>query len=438
MKLELAAYKGKKICVAVSGGRDSMALLHFLNARKEEYGLTLTALNCDHEMRANSASDSAFVKNWCREHGISLLCFEADGLALKTEAEARDWRRSCYFKAAKEADFIATAHHLNDNAETVLFNLARGSALAGATGITDAVITNSEGDKLNLIHPLIACTREEINAYIAENSVPFIDDETNFSDSYTRNYMRNNVLPALEKAVPDAAKAIFRFSRLAAEDEEFFNAEIERRGILIFDGDTAIIRNSEKPLFSRAAVAVIKDFFKKKDYTSAQVDVLYKLQSAERGKKFEFLGLTAYKEDGDISIKNSANKAAVNEVPFHDYICGKSSIYGGQSLKIVENCDEKPLCKGKKVLRFDFDAIPQTAVVRFMESGDKFTKFGGGTKNLGDYFTDKKIPVRLRKSIPLIADGSEILAVCGVEISDKIKVTDRTRKVGLIVSDIKL
>lgn len=436
MKLELAAYKGKKICVAVSGGRDSMALLHFLNAHKEEYEITLTALNCDHRMRESSASDSAFVKNWCAEMGISLLCFEADGLTLKTEAEARDWRRSCYFKAAKDVDFIATAHHLNDNAETVLFNLARGSALAGVTGITDAVILNGEGDKLNLIHPLINCTREEINAYIAENNVPFVDDETNFSDAYTRNYMRNNVIPALEKAVPDAAKAIYRFSRLAAEDEDFIRSEVDRRGILSFEGETAIIKKCEKPLFSRAAVAVIKDFFKKKDYTSTQVDVLYNLQCAENGKKFEFLGLTAYKEKSGISIKKTAVEGVDLEVLFSDYICGKSSIYGGQFLEISEKDSNNDGIADKKTLKFDLDTIPETAVIRFMKSGDRFTKFGGGTKSLGDFFTDKKIPVRLRKTIPLIADGNEVLAVCGVEISDKIKITDKTRKVGLIICEM--
>ncbi|MDE7168560.1 MAG: tRNA lysidine(34) synthetase TilS [Clostridia bacterium] len=435
MKLELAAYRGKKICVAVSGGRDSMALLHFMNAHKEEYGITLSALNCDHEMRVSSASDSEFVKNWCGENGIDLLCFKADELALKTEAEARDWRRSCYFKAAKGADFIATAHHLDDNAETVLFNLARGSALAGATGITDAVVTSSEGDKLNLIHPLIACTRAEINAYVAENAVPYVDDETNFTDAYTRNYIRNNVLPALEKAVPDAAKAIYRFSRLAAEDEAFISAEVERRGLLKFDGDTAIIKSCEKPLFSRAAVAVIKDFFKRKDYTSTQVEVLYKLQFAENGKKFEFLGLTAYKEARGISIMKTVSEGADCEVPFFDYMCGKSSIYGGQLLKITENCSDFTAFSDKKILKFDLAAIPQTAVVRFIESGDKFTKFGGGTKSLGDFFTDRKIPVRLRKTIPLIANGNEILAVCGVEISDKIQIKDKTRKVGFIISE---
>ena len=436
MKLELAAYRGKKICVAVSGGRDSMALLHYLNAEKDGYGIILTALNCDHKMRESSAKDSLFVKDWCRDRNISLLTFEAD-VQLNSEAEAREWRRSCYFKAAKNADFVATAHHLNDNAETVLFNLARGSALAGVTGITDAVITNGDGDRLNLIHPLISVTREEINDYIAENNVPFVDDETNFSNAYTRNYIRNNVLPALEKAVPDAAKAIYRFSRLAAEDEEFFKAEIAKRGILCFDGDTAFVKYCEKPLFTRAAVAAVKDFFRKKDYTSAQIDVLYNLKSSENGKRFELLGLTAYREERGIFITKTEGNKEEAEVPFINYLCGNSSIYGGQFLKIAEYNLNNTTFSDKRILRFDLEAVPENSVIRFMKSGDKFTKFGGGTKSLGDFFTDKKIPVRVRKNIPLIACGNEVLAVCGVEISDKIKVTPRTCKIGLIVCEIK-
>ncbi len=446
MKLALAAYYGKKICVAVSGGRDSMALLHYLNEQKEKYAIALTATNCDHGMRATSASDSAFVKEWCGKRGIELISFKADNFVLKTEAEARDWRRGCYFKAAKGvdgsgvkrtcgADFVATAHHLDDNAETVLFNLARGSALVGVAGITDSVIMNNDGDKLNLIHPLIACSREEINEYIAENNVPFVDDETNFSDAYTRNYIRLNVLPALEKAVPDAAKAIFRFSRIVAEDEEFIRAEMQRREVLKLDGDTAFIKPCEKPLFSRAAVAAVKDFFGKKDYTYTQVDNLYKLSLSENGKRFEFSGLVAYKEKLGISISNAIKSEVANEVHFLNYMCGNSSIYGGQFLKIAQKDDDEACFVDKKVLKFDLAAIPETAVVRFMKNGDKFTKFGGGKKSLGDFFTDKKIPVRLRAAIPLIVDGNDVLAVCGIEISDKIRITEKTLKVGLIISE---
>lgn len=133
------------------------------------------------------------------------------------------------------------------------------------------------------------------------------------------------------------------------------------------------------------------------------------------------MGLTAYGADGKVVITRSAVTNA--EIPFTlfkgDNFCGQKLAFSGT---------------GEKVLKFDADTIPKTAVIRFKRDGDKFKKFGGGTKNLGDYFTDKKIPLWVRGRVPLIADGSEILAVCGVEISDKIKITENTKNTAYIIS----
>ena len=188
--INLAEYANLKICVAVSGGRDSMALLHYLYNNAPKYGISLFALNCDHKIRGEaSARDSAFVKEWCLSHNIPLIFFEWNMPLPKSEANARFWRLKCYLTARKNfdningldikpagvftadgkwggADAIATAHHLNDNAETVLFNLARGSALSGLDGITDSKFPADDGEWLNIIHPLITCSREEIDGYI--------------------------------------------------------------------------------------------------------------------------------------------------------------------------------------------------------------------------------------------------------------------------------
>lgn len=410
-----------------------MALLHYLHAHAKEYGITLCALNCDHSIRGEaSVRDSLFVKKWCVENGIPLLTFvrgkEEDGNAETSEAAARAWRLECYKKALKAdgewsgADVIATAHHMNDNAETVLFNLARGGGLSALTGITD---TEFYGGKI--IRPLVNCTRAEIDEYIKQNNVQFVDDETNFTDAYTRNKIRLNVLPELESAVHGAAEVIFRFSRLAAEDEAFINSQMQKSGILQMSGGAAFIKTcEEKPLFARAAVSAVKGFARK-DYTLTHIETLYNLQFAEAGKRFEFLGLCAFKEDGKISICNIEN-AAVEPVPYKHF---KEGYFGGTRLKICTSAQEN-------CLKFDADSIPETAVIRTAKMGDKFKKFGGGTKSLGDFFTDKKIPLRLRKTIPLIADGSEILAVCGVEISDKIKVTKKTRTTRYIICNLNL
>ncbi len=442
MKLELSAYKGLKICVAVSGGRDSMALLHCVYSNARKFGITFYAMNCDHRMRENSFEDSAFVKEWCKDKDIPLLTYVYDGSGLNSENEAREWRRGCYFRAIKGiddsglkisggADAIATAHHMDDNAETVLFNLARGSSLSGLTGISDCTVKGANGNVVKFIRPLVGCSRAEIDDYIKGNHVPYVDDETNFKEDYTRNRIRLNVLPQLEKAVHGTSEAIYRFSRLALQDEEFIREEVLRRGVFKAENEVVFLNFCQTyPLFSRAAIMVVKDYFGKKDYTLSHIDSLYRLQNCETGKKFEFLGLQAFKEQSRISISAKIEHIAA-PIKFYDF---KNGNFGQAGLVICRNKNELP--EEYKSLRFDWGKIPEDAVIRTKQNGDKFTKFGGGAKSLGDYLTDRKIPVRLRDKLPLIACGNEILAVCGVEISDKIKITDKTEDVGYIYCDI--
>lgn len=421
--INLAKYAGMKICVAVSGGKDSMALLHYLNMHSKEFGISLTALNCDHKIRgAASASDSEFVKKKCAELKIPLTFFEWECGGERTESAAREWRLGCYRKVIElGADAVATAHHLNDNAETVLFNLARGSGLSGMKGINDV-----EG----IIRPMILCTREQIDRYIADNEIRFVEDESNFTDDYTRNKIRHNVLPELENAVPGAVKAIYRFSRIALEYEEYFDNLVSVNGIVKQTSyGTEISICNEKAVFKHAvlkALNIFKSVFK--DYTSAHLESLYNLQFSENGKRFGFLGLVAYKEGNKIVLTESAELCSCEEIAFGNY---RGDNYCGRYFKICGTEGEN----GTKSLRFDLDKIPDTAVIRFMRSGDKFTKFGGGTKNLGDYFTDKKIPLRIRNKIPLITSGNEILAVGGVEISDKIKITENTKNIRFLVCE---
>lgn len=410
---DLSAYANSRICVAVSGGRDSMALINFIYTHMREYGIQLSALNCDHKIRGEaSARDSQLVADWCEERNIFLVRFVWDYDGIKTEQAARKWRRKCYdIVLGHGADYVATAHHMHDNAETVLFNLARGSAIAGLTGICD------DG---RIIHPLVGCTRMQIDEYIRDNNIPYSDDETNFSDDYTRNKIRHNVIPELEKAVPGAVANIYRLSRLAEEDESYFGNLIKERDILRITPFGVEICLCESVIFKRAAVRAIK-LFNRIDYTSEHLRRLYALAP---NKKFEFLGLTAYGAEGKIVITDG--QPPNEEIPFSSY---RGDGFCERKLVISDTLPNGTY------LKFDFDKLPRTAVIRFRRNGDRFRKFGGGEKSLGDFFTDKKIPLWVRGYIPLIADGSEILAVCGVEISDKIKIDDSTENIAYIVSE---
>ena len=439
MNVDLSPYKNKRICVAVSGGKDSMALLHYLNAHAKEFGITLSALNCDHGIRGeNSERDSAFVKAYCGGNRVKLHLFKAQKGEFLSENAARIWRWKCYNSVLEkgEADLIATAHHLNDNAETVLFNLARGAALSGMTGICDV-------PALGLIRPLIGCSREEIDGYIEENNIPFVTDESNFTDDYTRNKIRHNVLPALEEAVRGAARNIFRFSRLAAEDEEYFDRQVARILVKRKTYGYLIIPCDERVIFRRAAHRIIADGYQKKDYTADQLNRLYDLQSAQNGKRFEFLGLVAVKEEGGVAVADGGELAFESEgMPFYENLrCDQIQKYAGvlACAEYAEYADETAAyiaeaygCTQKR-LRFDLEKIPESAVIRFKRAGDRFVKFGGGAKSLSDFLTDKKVPQSLRGRLPLVCDGSEVLIVGGVEISEKVKVTADTVNTGVFI-----
>ncbi len=324
---------------------------------------------------------------------------------------------------------------MNDNAETVLFNLARGSSLNGLTGIAD----NAD---LKLIRPLICCSRGDIDGYIEKNSVKYVTDSTNQTDIYTRNKIRRNVIPALESAVDGAVKNIYRFSRLAAEDEEYFNGEVEKIVVRRAGGSYVIKSCPHRVIFRRAAQKIIAKYFNKKDYTTEHLNRLFVLQAAENGKRFEFLGLVAIKEEGGVALLQSGGENGYAEpVAFREFLDGNLQYYGGNLVRVSrggclsvvadggEKCGGEPL----KTLKFDLDKLPRGAVVRFKREGDRFTKFGGGTKSLSDWLTDKKAPQSLRASVPLVCLGNEVYIVGGAEISEKIKVDDSTVNTAFIV-----
>ncbi len=438
MYIDLAPYKDKRICVAVSGGKDSMALLHYIKAHGASYNISLSALNCDHGIRGEeSARDSAFVGEYCALNAIILHSFKWDGVKFADEGAARWWRLCCYNKVITQdkADLVATAHHMNDNAETVLFNLARGASLSGLTGITDS-------PAMGLIRPMTGCLREEIDGYIKENNIPYVTDSTNLTDGYTRNKIRHNVLPALEEAVPGAVKNIYRFSRLAAEDEEYFYRKADE--LIATRGGVYLIKScTERVIFKRAAHKIVAELFNKKDYTALHFQQLFALLNAENGKKFAFLGLIAIKEEGGVAISDEYYfKTEAEGMPFYDNMdCDQVNTYCGvtAAADYAENLGDVLLSLGGeggqslKILKFDADKIPAAAVIRFKRRGDKFTKFGGGTKSLGDYLTDKKIPQSLRHVLPLVCDGNKVLIVGGVEISDGVAITSETKRTGVFV-----
>ncbi|MBQ9686673.1 MAG: tRNA lysidine(34) synthetase TilS [Oscillospiraceae bacterium] len=224
IEFDRALVEGRRVLCAVSGGADSMCLLHLLRAN----GIDVTAAHFEHGIRgAESRRDAAFVENWCRENGVPSVIGHGDVPAyaashgLGIEEAARQLRYAFLTRAAADAgcDVIATAHTLDDNAETILFHLTRGSGAAGLTGIPR--------QRGIIVRPLLSVSRKEIEAYLTEHALAHVEDSSNQSDAYTRNRIRHGVLPTLRELNPRIAEAAARSARLLGQDDDCLNALAE-------------------------------------------------------------------------------------------------------------------------------------------------------------------------------------------------------------------
>ncbi len=413
----LQSYHGLRICVACSGGRDSVALLHYLKTNAERYGFFVSALTCEHGIRGESSlRDLAFVRSLCGEWNIPLRVFSADIPALAKahkrglEEEGRAFRYECFSAvlAEREADAVATAHHKDDLAETVLFRLARGTSSAGLSAI---------GEREGIVRPFLTVSRAQIDEYVTKNGFLFVEDDSNADVNFSRNAIRLQALPALERAVNGAAENLAAYAKRAAEDDRFLQAlaqkEIKRKG-----SERRFSAMLPMPLFSRACVAAMKELGVERDYTQANVDEIALLKGLHSGKSVCLpCGLAASREGAEITIY-SPSAPVLEEIPF----CLGRHCLGGYTAFVGEGRKEGALFA-------DLDSIGQGCVIRTRREGDRFRPFKGHEKTLKAYLTDKKIPAREGRKLPLIAKGNRVYAVFGVEISDEVKVTEQTKRV---------
>lgn len=428
--MNLGDFSKKRICVAVSGGVDSMSLLHFLLRHKNEFDYQISAVHCEHGIRgAESLADADFVEKVCRDWGVELLYFsedcpkKAEREKCSLETAARNFRYACFQEIIEKnkADFIATAHHKNDEAETILFRLARGTSLSGVKGMTEC--------RDWLIRPFLHWTRTEIEQYAKENQLTYCTDLTNFQTDATRNKLRLEILPKLEEAVNGAISNLAHFALLAAEDDELLYEYSQKLLSKLQKEEGFLIGFCEKrPLFSRACLMAMKNLGIEKDYTARHLDALFSLQQSERGAILNLpQNILALKDENGIKIYRKKEEIFTpNASP---KIFDKNGFKGGRYEVNVSDEAQEDVDNDWKILKIDADKLPSTAVFRFRKEGDKIETFGGGTKTLKKFFNERKTPVEERSYLPLIADENtdEVYVVCGVEISEKVKITKETQ-----------
>lgn len=423
---------GEIVGVATSGGTDSMALLCKMKELSYDMDFEVVAIHVDHSIREESADDARFVMDFCKEHKIRAYKFKVDckkiakEKAISLESAAREARYGVFDAVIEKGicDKIAVAHHLQDQAETILLHLFRGSGLSGIKGMD-----YRRGE--NYIRPMLDVDKKEILDYININDIPYVQDETNFENEFTRNYLRNEVFPMLLKKWPNIVNTLISFSDSAADDDEYINSQLDY-GAVIFEEKTAKVPLSyfiyPNAINSRIIFKALNGIGINKDIEKKHIELIRNLaKNAENGKKLNLpMGVVAIKEYDYLILTNvQKEKLTLNQKFSSGSFVAKN--YGEITVKRVKETDFS-----ENALFVDLKKVPKTAAWRYRKDGDVFEKFGGGTKKLKSYLIDKKVPARLRDYIPVLADETEVYAIAGVEVSDKVKVDDQTKTIAKI------
>ena len=379
---------GDTVICAVSGGADSMALLWGMYLLKEKLGITLEAAHFNHKLRGEeSDSDAEFVRKFCEFHDIPLHFGEGNVVPGKKglEAAARD-ARYAFLRSLKVT--IATAHTADDNAETVLLHLIRGSGLRGLGGVTP----KSEG----LIRPMLDVTRAQVEEFLEENYIRHITDSSNETDAFLRNRLRHHVMPLLLKENPSIAQGLSAAAQRIREDAALLDDLAKE----IDPTDIAALRAAPAPLRRRA----IEGFLRQNGFPEPSAEHLRQAEgvvfSDNPSARAVFGGLTLRRSYDRLCADREQIVLPTRLLPMEG-ITELPEIGLAVRTSVVDAPGEWVVCpKGQMV-------------VRCRQSGDELTT-KGGTKSLKKRFIDRKIPRFERSAVPVIADEGGVLAVYGL------------------------
>lgn len=464
-KNNLFAY-GDHLLIGLSGGADSVCLALVLKVFQPLYDLTLTAVHVHHGIRGESANrDLDFSKNLCELLGIEFVSAYRDVPAIAkkrhlTEEEAgRIVRYEIFEEEAKKcgASAIAIAHHMDDQAETVLMNLFRGSGIRGLSGISPKRKLSNTSD-IFVIRPLLGVRRSEIEEWLIQNGQDWCTDETNLTDDYERCRIRNRLLPLLEseynaQATEHIASAAGDFSEaeeyLSGQAAEFlgkwdqntkknhlkenFNLEktdnkVEHESILANEVICLPIEklSAEKPLLQRYIVKeAISRLGDSKDITRAHIESVLGLLSKQTGSQIHLpKNRVARLSYGELVIEQiEKEKKKTKKQPDQNSKIGRSvySIFPVSEKKIPQNC-----C----VNWFDYDTIKEGLLMRRRRPKDRICiDANGNTQKLSDCMINAKIPAAKRDQIPILAANSRVLWIAGVRMAEDCKITADTKLV---------
>ncbi len=421
--------KGDKVVLGVSGGADSVCLFDCLYKLKDEYDLELFVVHVNHGLRQEAKEEEEYVKDLCEERKISFYLKSVDLNALSkqfsmgTEEAGRKVRYDFFneIKLKTGATKISVAHNKNDRAETMLFNLVRGTGPKGLASI--------EPKRDDVIRPLLNSERSEIEEYLKRQSIKYYTDMSNFSSDYQRNRIRNNVIPVLKAEILDSA-----VGHMATTADQMTEINDFLKEATDFSFAEALIKKSEsevtfnKELFLKNHNYIQKLLVKKsidelvpnnKDITHLHIEAVTDLLK-KSGSKYTDLpyGIKAESSYDTLSLKRdfTAKENPLEGIKFTKEIFDFEKGFDYGNLK-YSKC-------------FDCDKINESLMLRTRKTGDEIViDEKGSRKKLKDYMINEKIPAAVRDEVPIFAIGKDVVWVVGYRMSEAYKITENTKRI---------
>ena len=407
---------GETVLAAVSGGADSMCMLCLLIECRDKLGCSVAAAHYNHGLRGDEADrDEAFVEEFCSCNKIPFYSEKGDvagyaALSGKgTEEAAREMRYDFLFRTAEEigAGKIATAHTADDNAETVLMDIMRGSGIRGLAGVPPV--------RGKIVRPILFADRKAVEAYLTEKGCRYVTDSSNNTDDYMRNRVRHNVMPVLKALNPSVLRHISVSSYLAARVVEFLDEIAEKFLKENFHRDRMEIASVLNLHYSIASRVLIKAAGKSLSFKHVE-SILKLCRSKKPSGRVDLPGITVAREYGTLVFgpEKSASFSGFTIFP------GETAEIHELGLRVF--CSKEKLSdnihKTFTVYLFKTTEVYGKITIRPRKSGDRI-KTGGLTKTLKKLFIEKKIPRDKREAVPVIADERGVIGVYGLGQDDR-------------------
>lgn len=447
---------GDAVLVGFSGGADSLMLLDYLWENRERLKISVAAVHVHHGIRKKSADeDEAFTADFCRGREIPYAAYHVDarsyaknhGLSLEEAARVLRFRALEDAAQSTRASKIALAHHQNDQAETILFQMLRGSGLKGLSGMEAKRNANRElgftSKQVMVVRPILCLEKAQILEYLQERGLSWREDETNAKDDASRNRIRHHVLPELTVIRPDAVKKIAGTGEYLAEVDQMLRDEANS-----WVSEHEIFRNGGDPMdgakeerhemgtleIPAEAFASLPKIRQEYVVTSSLRFLQYPMKDVGRKHIDAAVDLAAKSVGKIVFLPNGGCvKRTYEGLKFMRRAVDRKQETDKVAGTIRVTSFAKPLDqtfpKNEYTKWFDCDKIEESPVLRTRQEGDRISLSPGTHKKLSDYYIDGKIPREERAGIPVVASGQEILWVIGYRMSEEFKVTEQTETV---------